>query len=134
MKKRTILIVLIIFNITLSYTQNTEKLDINTSTSEIKWVGEYAFYFGGHDGIINFKEGHFIKDKAEKWWIIYDIAGNKENRITRKYQYKNNKKNGYCLLYKNDKLFKAEKYSNDLKLGEWTDIFSFKKDNPNASL
>lgn len=81
------------------------------------------------------KEGHFTNDKAEKWWIIYDIAaGNQKDQITRKYQYQNNKKNGYCLLYKNDKLFKAEKYVDDQKIGEWTDAFSFKKDNPNASL
>ncbi len=76
------------------------------------------------------KEGHFINNKAEKWWIIYDIAA----KITRKYQYKNNKKEGYSLLYRNNKLFKAERYSNDRKTGEWTDIFSFKRDNPNTSL
>ena len=76
------------------------------------------------------KEGHFINGKAEKWWIIYDIA----TGITKKYQYKNNKKEGYCLLYKKDRLFKAERYENDHKTGEWTDVFSFKRDNPNASL
>jgi polyisoprenoid-binding protein YceI len=31
------------------------------SKSTIKWIGEYTFYFGGHDGFIKFKEGHFIK-------------------------------------------------------------------------
>ncbi|MEM6515526.1 MAG: YceI family protein [Bacteroidota bacterium] len=39
----------------------TEKLPIDTSKSEIKWIGEYAFYFGGHEGVIDFKDGHFIK-------------------------------------------------------------------------
>jgi len=38
-----------------------EKLHVNTSKSTIHWFGEYAFYFGGHDGKINLKEGHFIK-------------------------------------------------------------------------
>ena len=38
-----------------------ERLDINTSESNIKWSGEYSFYFGGHEGNINFKEGYFIK-------------------------------------------------------------------------
>jgi len=93
---------------------------------------KYWYFYSQQGQLV--KEGHFIKGKAEKWWIIYDIAEKKENRVTRKYQYKNNKKNGYCLLYRNDKLFKAEKYNNDQKTGEWTDIFSFKKDNPNASL
>jgi polyisoprenoid-binding protein YceI len=38
-----------------------EKLNINIQKSTIKWIGEYTFYFGGHDGFINFKEGYFIK-------------------------------------------------------------------------
>lgn len=93
----------------------------------------YWFFFSKNGDLL--QEGHFINGKAEKWWIIYDIAGsNSKNKIIKKYQYQNNKKNGYCLLYKNDKLFKAEKYFNDQKMGEWTDIFSFKKDNPNVSL
>ncbi|WP_298878211.1 YceI family protein [uncultured Polaribacter sp.] len=41
--------------------QSQEKLTINTQKSSIKWIGEYIFYFGGHDGFINFKEGYFIK-------------------------------------------------------------------------
>ncbi len=95
---------------------------------------EGYWYFYSEEGKL-IKEGHFIKNKAEKWWIIYDIAPNdKKDKIIRKYQYRNNKKNGYCLLYKNNKLFKAEKYINDEKTGEWTDVFSFKKDNPNAPL
>ncbi|MDH7447972.1 toxin-antitoxin system YwqK family antitoxin [Aquimarina sp. 2201CG14-23] len=93
----------------------------------------YWYFYSTNNKLI--KEGHFINDKAEKWWIIYDIAdNNKKNQIIRKYQYRNNQKNGYCLWYKNDKLFKAEKYINDKKTGEWTDAFSFKKDNPNVSL
>lgn len=39
-----------------------EKLAINTKKSTIKWIGELTFNFGGHDGYINFKEGHFIKE------------------------------------------------------------------------
>jgi polyisoprenoid-binding protein YceI len=42
-----------------------EKLDVNTSKSSIKWNGEYAFYFGGHNGVINLKQGHFIKTKGK---------------------------------------------------------------------
>ncbi|MGK0325541.1 MAG: polyisoprenoid-binding protein YceI [Polaribacter sp.] len=40
-----------------------EKLNINSTKSTIKWIGEYTFYFGGHDGNITFKEGYFIKTK-----------------------------------------------------------------------
>ena len=38
-----------------------EHLKVNTEKSKIHWFGEYAFYFGGHDGTIDFKEGYFIK-------------------------------------------------------------------------
>jgi polyisoprenoid-binding protein YceI len=38
-----------------------EKLDVDVSKSEMKWSGDYTFYFGGHHGTIDFKEGHFIK-------------------------------------------------------------------------
>ena len=41
-----------------------EKLNINASTSSIKWIGEYTFNFGGHDGFINLTEGYFIKTGA----------------------------------------------------------------------
>jgi len=68
MKKRTLLIVLAMYSV-LSYAQTSsnsseELLRINTSKSEIKWSGEYAFYYGGHDGIINFKEGYFLKNNG----------------------------------------------------------------------
>jgi polyisoprenoid-binding protein YceI len=41
--------------------QAQEKLTINTEKSAIHWEGYYLFYFGGHDGNINIKEGHLIK-------------------------------------------------------------------------
>jgi polyisoprenoid-binding protein YceI len=59
MKKLILSIVILIFNLTHSFSQ--EKLPVNIQKSTIKWIGEYTFYFGGHDGFINFKEGYFIK-------------------------------------------------------------------------
>jgi polyisoprenoid-binding protein YceI len=59
MKKTILTLAITIFTILLSFSQ--EKLKINTTKSKIKWIGEYTFYFGGHDGNINFKEGYFIK-------------------------------------------------------------------------
>ncbi|WP_111682577.1 YceI family protein [Winogradskyella tangerina] len=44
-----------------AFVYGQEKLEINTSKSELKWTGEYSFYFGGHNGTISFSEGHFIK-------------------------------------------------------------------------
>ncbi|MEM1001174.1 MAG: YceI family protein [Bacteroidota bacterium] len=50
--------------ILLGYSQKNgdfEKLDINVEKSNIHWIGQYLFYFGGHDGNISFKDGYFIK-------------------------------------------------------------------------
>ena len=45
------------------------------------------------------------------------------------YQLKNNQKNGYCLLYKKQKLVKAVKFKNGKKIKEWSDFSSFKEEN-----
>ena len=52
----------LVFAFISTVTLAQEKLDIDTSSSTIRWFGEYAFYFGGHDGIIDFKEGYFLKN------------------------------------------------------------------------
>lgn len=59
MQKLIAYILITISSFTILYAQ--EKLLINTSKSELKWTGEYTFYFGGHNGTISFKEGYFIK-------------------------------------------------------------------------
>lgn len=59
MKTILITVALIISSITLLNSQ--EQLIIDTSKSQIKWYGEYTFYFGGHEGYISFGEGYFIK-------------------------------------------------------------------------
>jgi len=59
MRKIIISIICITFLLTSSNAQ--EKLNINITKSSIKWIGEYTFYFGGHNGFINFIKGHFIK-------------------------------------------------------------------------
>ena len=71
------------------------------------------------------KEGHFNKGKKSNWWIFYDDWG----FVNHKCQLKNNQKNGYCLLYENQKLIKASKFKNGKKLKEWKDVSSFKKEN-----
>ena len=59
------IIITIICCTCLSLTSNAqEKLNINITKSSIKWIGEYTFYFGGHDGFIKFTKGHFIKTGA----------------------------------------------------------------------
>ncbi len=58
---KRIIITLICINCLSSISYAQEKLNIDINKSTIKWIGEYTFYFGGHDGYINFKEGYFIK-------------------------------------------------------------------------
>ncbi|QTD36253.1 YceI family protein [Polaribacter batillariae] len=60
MKKNILFIAITILSINFSIAQ--EKLPIDLQKSTIKWIGEYTFYFGGHDGFIDFKEGYFIKE------------------------------------------------------------------------
>lgn len=62
MRKIIITIICVTFLSAISNAQ--EKLNINASTSSIKWIGEYTFNFGGHDGFINLTEGYFIKTGA----------------------------------------------------------------------
>lgn len=65
MKKLNLIIVLtscaMFVNAQTTSSSSEELLMINPSKSKIKWFGEYAFYFGGHDGKIDLKEGYFIK-------------------------------------------------------------------------
>ncbi|EDP70822.1 YCE I like family protein [Flavobacteriales bacterium ALC-1] len=65
MKKRIVLLIAIT-SIAFSHAQKdtTENLEINIEKSELKWSGEYAFYFGGHNGTIGFKEGYFVKSNG----------------------------------------------------------------------
>jgi len=60
-KMKKIIINLLCFICIALNMNSQEKLNINTQKSSIKWIGEYTFYFGGHDGFIKFKEGFFIK-------------------------------------------------------------------------
>ena len=70
-------------------------------------------------------EGHYIEDKKCNWWLFYDDM----EKINHKCQLKNNQKNGYCLMYENEKLVAAVKYSEGKKIKTWTDYRSFRKEN-----
>lgn len=70
------------------------------------------------------KEGHFENGLMQEWWIFY------EKNAHLKVQYLMGKKNGYGLVYQNNRLKKAIKYEEDKKTGEWTSVMNFKKDNP----
>lgn len=85
---------------------------------------DYWYFYTQKNELL--KEGTFTKNKASDWWIFY--SKNKKTKI----QFKNGKKNGYSLIYHNNRLQKAELYKSNEKTGEWTSYFSFKRDNPNV--
>jgi len=39
-----------------------EKLPIHLSKSKIQWLGEYTFFFGGHEGTIDLNEGYITRN------------------------------------------------------------------------
>lgn len=67
-------------------TNAQEKLTIDTTKSSLHWFGYYTFYFGGHDGTISFKSGHFIKtgDKITGGEFIIDMNSIKNADIKKK--------------------------------------------------
>jgi antitoxin component YwqK of YwqJK toxin-antitoxin module len=71
------------------------------------------------------KEGHYINGNKESWWVFYD----KLEKVSHKCQFKNNIKNGYCLIYKNNNLIKASKFKDGKLIKEWKDFASFRKEN-----
>lgn len=89
---------------------------------------EYWHYYNQEGKLI--KEGHYDTGIAQNWWIFYDIA----RQETRKIQFINNQKSGFCLVYKDKKLTKVEKYVADQYKGAWDSVRSFRRDNPGVSL
>ena len=75
--------------------------------------------------LANGKEGHFKNGKKANWWLFYDTL----EKVNHKCQLKDNQKNGYCLMYHDEKLVSASKYKAGKKLKEWTTFASFKKEN-----
>ena len=59
--KNTICIILILSLFRIGQAQ--EKVNIDIEKSSIKWFGEYTFYFGGHEGYINFSKGELTIKK-----------------------------------------------------------------------
>ncbi len=70
-------------------------------------------------------EGRFQLNQPHAWWLFYA-----NGKLSAKVEYSNGQKNGLTLLFKNGDLYKAEKYQQDKKLGEWTSYEAYQKDNP----
>lgn len=105
MKTYKLLILMTIFSTTLTFAQGELKID--TNKSELKWLADYAFYFGGHYGTIEFKEGYFIKknEVITGGEFIIDMQSIKNTDI------KNDEGNvGLVNHLKNEDFFDVEKF------------------------
>ena len=98
---------------------NVEKEGRYSTNKPIKY-----WYFYTQNGFKK-SEGHFTKGNKANWWLFYDDM----EKINHKCQLKNNQKNGYCLMYKNEKLVSAAKFKAGKKIKEWTNLKAFKKEN-----
>ena len=114
--------------------QNKQKIDFWTfyhSNGNVSKKGHFnhdkktGYWYFYTENKTLLKEGTYTNDYANNWWIFYTNKGKK------KIQYKNGFKDGYALVYQNNRLQKAERYCENEKTGVWTSYFVFKKDNPN---
>ena len=101
-------------------------------TGNIKEKGHYKnnikeqFWQFYYENSTKKQEGHYDSNGLKKkWWVFYNTQGN----INYKCQFQDNLKNGYCLQYKDGNITKASKFANNIKLKEWNDFSSFKKEN-----
>ncbi|MFI8377241.1 toxin-antitoxin system YwqK family antitoxin [Leeuwenhoekiella sp. NPDC079379] len=85
----------------------------------------YWYYYTKNNKLES--QGHYKNGKRVDWWVVQ-----KENNVVEKVKFVNDAKEGFSLLYKNGRLFKAQHYENNVLTGAWTSIATFKKDNPNA--
>ena len=75
-------------------------------------------------------EGHYENGKKCDWWLFFDDM----EKVDHKCQLKNNQKNGYCLMYNNEKLIAASKYKAGKKIKDWPTFASFKSENKLSAL
>ncbi|WP_196890766.1 toxin-antitoxin system YwqK family antitoxin [Aureivirga marina] len=88
------------------------------------------FWVFFHQNKTKKEEGHYLNGLKTKWWVFYNSVG----EVQKKCQFVDDKCSGYCLVYENEKLVKAEKYVNDKKVNEWTSYSSFRKENKLSDL
>ena len=101
------------------------------SNSQLKQEGTFKdgvrqnYWYFYHPNGQQKQEGHFNQGQRIDWWIYY----NKKGHLIHKCQLNDGLKDGYCLMYKNNKLTAAQKFSKGAKIKEWKDLQAFKKEN-----
>ncbi len=105
------------------YTYNTDQNIYSEGHFKVGLKEKYWYFYQPNKKIL--KEGHYRNGLMCGWWVFYDNTGS----IACKKQYDKDKKQGFCVLYAHGEVFKIEKYRNDIKVGEWTDLKSFELEN-----
>lgn len=83
----------------------------------------YWFYYRPNGEKL--KEGSYDNGIMTNWWAFY----NKTGELTEKCQYKDGSKDGFRVVYVNEKPKKVEKFEDDIKTKQWTSYSGFIKDN-----
>lgn len=66
MRKQITILIIALVTTAVTFSQTKEQsVKLNLSTSSINWYGYYLFYFGGHEGTVQFKEGEFKHDNGK---------------------------------------------------------------------
>lgn len=71
------------------------------------------------------KEGSFKEGRMTEWWTLYTRDG----EISEKCQYTHGLKNGFRVVYVNEKPKMVEKFENNVKTDEWTSYTGFIMEN-----
>ncbi|MEO0570978.1 MAG: YceI family protein [Bacteroidota bacterium] len=74
MKNRVLISIIAIC--TTGYLSAQKQLHIDPSKSELKWYGTDVLNLGGHQGVVHFKKGYFIKTNSKITGGVFIIAMN----------------------------------------------------------
>ncbi len=122
-----------IFFLLLSFGFTTDKIYVKNyyENGKMKTEGwmlqnkkiDYWFYYFDNGNVK--QEGHYLNGKKTKWWIFY----NSNEEVIKKSEFKNDLMEGFCIIYKNGDIIRAEKYVKGKKIKNWNSLSEFKKDN-----
>ena len=92
-----------------------------------KWSSYW--YFFAKNGKLQ-EEGHYANGAKVKRWLFYDLLG----KVSHKCQLSDGKKNGYCIIYKNNNMVEAEKHQDGKRIMAWSSFSGFKEENKLSDL
>mgnify|MGYP000339039865 CR=1 FL=1 len=84
---------------------------------------DYWFFYRSNGKKL--KEGSYSENLMVEWWSFYS----KEGEITEKCQFAKGVKNGFRVVYVNEKPKMVEKFKDDVKTDEWTSYTGFIMEN-----